>query len=486
MFVILLMLLPADSNYSNVPRGMPSAALLSAVTYTTADVVLYVDPTGSDSNACTASGTAACLTIQGALNKTAKMLRHRVTVNVAAGNYAGFLVSGFTFDASTQKTTAGLLINGTLGNVTPTTGSATGTATGGTAGSGITFGTLVQAGAGWTVDDFRGKLVNITAGTGSGAVRVITTNTADTLTIAGAWTAPTGTSVFAIIGPTSVITSTTAAIPQPVSGSMLAAAGFQITGNNGPQVGAIQIWNMGISLGSSAAFNITGPIGIILQQDLFTAGLGTVTANAVVTSTSTAYSAASIPLTVTNGGQLTVTQSLLVDSNGGGVSVTSGRLAVSSTQINVAGGAASPGGITGSAEGSVNITSVRCDCASAANSACLASSGGNGAATISPMRPSTMQFNTAVNVTNCTYGLAAGPNSSIVGNTGVLSGNALAYSVMSSWGGSIYLSASTATITSGTADMAIDNGANTGAFASLLASYDCLAGLGTTSRICRF
>lgn len=60
--------------------------------------------------------------------------------------------------------------------------------------------TLTDSGSGWTIDAYAGKNVEITAGTGKGQVRYIVSNTADTLTIAPAWTTnPSTDSVFKIV-----------------------------------------------------------------------------------------------------------------------------------------------------------------------------------------------------------------------------------------------------------------------------------------------
>lgn len=69
----------------------------------------------------------------------------------------------------------------------------TGTATSGGAS------TLTDTGATWTVNQFAGNVVQITAGTGVGQSRVVASNTATVLTTATAWaTAPDGTSVYDI------------------------------------------------------------------------------------------------------------------------------------------------------------------------------------------------------------------------------------------------------------------------------------------------
>lgn len=172
---------------------------------------LFVDSTGNDGNACTASGTDACLTIQGVLTKVPKQIRSGVLVTVGLGNFAGAFVDGFQFinDLNAPSTGAYLEFNGTLANYVPATGTATGTATGGTTGtsSPIVFGTLVDAAQTWTANDLRGRIVRITGGTGSGQDFIIRSNTGTTITIVGNWTAPTGTSTYVISDWGTTITS---------------------------------------------------------------------------------------------------------------------------------------------------------------------------------------------------------------------------------------------------------------------------------------
>lgn len=158
---------------------------------------------GSDSN----PGTQALpfLTIQKAIDVLPKRIKHAVQINVGAGTFAGAMLEGFVFETLGTDAT-GLYITGTLGTSTLASGLTTGTfasATAGTANT-TTWGTATATSAGWTVDDLRGRFVRIDSGTGAGQVRAIDSNTADTITVAGSWTAPTG-ATFTIVEPSTIL-----------------------------------------------------------------------------------------------------------------------------------------------------------------------------------------------------------------------------------------------------------------------------------------
>ncbi len=457
---------------------------------TTGDLVFYVDPTGNDANQCTSTGTDACLTFQGAINKAPKLLRNRVTVTGAAGNYAGFTLSGFTIDGSLQKTTAGILIDGALANVTPATGSATGTATAGTAGSNTTFGTLTDAAATWTVNDLRGRFITITGGTGSGQIKAIASNTATAITIAGTWTAPTGTSTYAIQYPSVIFTSSAALVPNPTTGTNIIAAALQIFDN---ELGTVFTSGFGIAVRNiafnNAATYVVAGIGSsvsFLQTGFGTAGCsGTIAQGAVVSVTaSTGTCVASTPFSVGSFGQLSLTTSA-VTSNQGVVSVSdTGAASISSSQF---GGMtlASQGSITGLRSAVIRLTSMRCDCASTSNSACLNFGGGTAPATGVSL-PGTATISSGLDVTNCNYGIAAQGGATILFTTpaSTFTGNALTYAVTSILGSKVILP-TTSAITGATAEMSLDNGAVTDSFSALAATYSCLTSLSTTSSICR-
>lgn len=485
MKTFILSLLISLSAFGQV---LVRGASLNGVTYSTANVALFVDPTGADTNACTASGSSACLTLQGAIKKIPKYLRHQATVSVAAGSYAGATISGFVMDQSLQNGLAGILIDGALANVTPTTGSATGTATAGSAGSGITFGTLTDSGATWTVNDSAlvGKFVVITGGTGSGQVKVIVSNTATALTIAGTWTAPTGTSTYALQSPSVNITSGAPAVVNPLATSV-PAAGVQVF-DNVANVGRIAFRNVSFSPGGAivgaSVFN-SGIVDFVQATFVTTNALGlniqpytaiNLTTCSVVSTSGTGIGLATSTVSFTN--------SLLQQTTGTSILNTGdGLVTLSGVQLK---GAV---GITSQTGSSASIGNVRCDCASQATSACLvsgptpsvalgAAGGGN--------RMNSTFLSQNVDVTNCTYAMFASGTSSInAAGAVVVSGNALTYSANALWGASISASTSVQTITAATADMAVDNGTATGTWASLAASFNCLISLSTTSRICR-
>lgn len=189
-----------------VTRG---GALKKRAYQTYATTTLYVDPTGNDANPCTASGTSACLTLAGALAKVARFIRHAVNINVAAGTYAEvFRLQGFTLGSGVGAAdAAALTISGAMANVTPTTGTATGTLTGRTAPAAGTKDIVADSTQTWTTNDFRGAFLQITGGTGSGQYRPIASNTATTISLAAPFTtAPVAGSTYAIVSPSVIFT----------------------------------------------------------------------------------------------------------------------------------------------------------------------------------------------------------------------------------------------------------------------------------------
>lgn len=200
---------------------------------TTEALTLRVESSGVDA---TADGSVAhpFLTIQAALDFAPKKLAHPVTIQVGAGTFAGAYVNGFTLAKPADPAVgASLQIIGTYAAATATTGSSSGTATSGTAGSGSTHGTLTQTGAGWTVDQFAGKLLHTISGTGSGQYFPIVTNSATVLTIAGTWTAPASGTTFEVLDWATVISPAISRPASPLGAALATNQAFLQAGNVG-------------------------------------------------------------------------------------------------------------------------------------------------------------------------------------------------------------------------------------------------------------
>ncbi len=231
---------------------------LNSLTYSLADITLYVNVDGgSDLFDCTDAG-APCITIQGALNKLPKSLKYRETVNIAPGSYTCFIVSGFSQDQSDQQSTGGLLLNGTMVTSTISTGSTSGLATGGTIGFQEVFGTLVKSGESWTTNDLRGRYINILSGTNVGQIGLISSNSNDTITIEGAWSfAPDNTTSFIIQDPGTLLTTPIKTIPTALISPVNVTSCLSILSNSFIN-GGINISNM------TVATNTTGvPVNIL-------------------------------------------------------------------------------------------------------------------------------------------------------------------------------------------------------------------------------
>ena len=158
-----------DSDGALVTSTSPYSG--SAVLTTTGALTFYVRSDGADTHACDVDSAAgACLTIQGTLAKVPRMILHAVTINVGAGNFAGFNLSGFIVPRMVGTFT----ISGTLGDPTLTGGTISGTATGGSVSQ------CADTGQHWVVDELRGRLVS-----SGGQYRVIRNNTGTAMNLIG-------------------------------------------------------------------------------------------------------------------------------------------------------------------------------------------------------------------------------------------------------------------------------------------------------------
>lgn len=296
---LLLLLAPgvalagAGSSEGSVDRAATRAA-----------TTLYVDSTGNDTNTCTATGVGACLTIQGAINKLPRRIRHPVTISVAAGNFKGANVIGFQYepeDSLTAVPGAGIQIVGTMGAVTPATGNATGTITSSaTTGSGGHV-VITDSGQSWTVNDLRGKFLKLTSGSGSGTSYPIEANTATTVTIPLSSASTTGAGVtYSLVTPTTVINT---AVQAPTVISSTSAGGssssFNFLGNPQSLYGSWLLKNLNIT-----AAGVVVSDGYLRVYEVSFTG---------ITTTTTVYM-----VNAGTDGQASVQRSTIVSSNASG------------------------------------------------------------------------------------------------------------------------------------------------------------------------
>jgi hypothetical protein len=214
MRALLFWLLPALALAQAIPPSAPAATAVKAADLrTSATLTLYVDPTGSDANACTATGAAACQTIAGALAKVPSELCDSVTINIASGNYTGFYIDRFRpCSLESGSRTGSLTLNGTLIPATLATGSGTFQFTSQTVGTslGNTWGLLNNTAATWTVNDLRGKVLEASA---LSVLRIIASNTTTALTVVGPSSASANTSTSWAIEDWGTVITTGATFP---------------------------------------------------------------------------------------------------------------------------------------------------------------------------------------------------------------------------------------------------------------------------------
>jgi len=174
---------------------------------TTAAITVYVRTDGNDNNTCTVDSAAgACLTIQAAIDKIPKAIKHAVAINLGAGNFAGFAIEHFSFIGKD----ATMVVTGTLGNPTPATGTVSGTASSGSTSQ------CVDAGQSWTENDFRGKLVKV-----GSQYRVVLNNDATTLNLVGELAATCSGQTYELFEQKTVVTSATPLATDYTTGIMI-------------------------------------------------------------------------------------------------------------------------------------------------------------------------------------------------------------------------------------------------------------------------
>lgn len=249
---------------------------------------VYVDPTGANTqDKGFGTGTDAYLTIGYAYNQIAPLYAGNVTINVAAGTYNELVQIGGRFPA-----TAGLSIN----FVGAYSVSSSGTVTSGVQGTGATRGTLTDTSKAWTVNEHVGSFVSVGA-----SVRVIVSNTADTLTINGTFAAvPSG--AYEIRAITANHSRTTGNALSFLSGTFAHTWQYMKISTSGASGGAI-IGNLGqftftnchlTSEGTNGVvFQGSGLVASFIQSQLSSAASGAsifnVTGNSIITSQGNLY-----------------------------------------------------------------------------------------------------------------------------------------------------------------------------------------------------
>lgn len=451
----------------------------------------FVSPSGSDNNDCTASGTSACLTIQGAVNKIPKLLRDLVTVNLAAGTYACFTVNGFICDQGVQQSNGGLLFDGLAAFATSTlaTGSASGTLTAGSAGAATTYGTATDGAATWTVNDLRGRFITILTGTGSGQTRVVSSNTGTVITVVGTWTAPANGSTYVIQDP-GVNINTACSVPNPLSAVTTNNAAVLIAGN------ACNDRSQSIVIRGVRTSNASG--GGVLFSDSSGGFLTLSQIRSVGTATESIQVGGPAATSAVSGvGRFDVTD-VEVDapSSAAGLRVLAGlstvsRLLVHDGQFGIVAtnlGRASVATLDTQTVSNPVIAQLGGTISSLSGAHIDCSNGGDIGLTVGQTAanntygPATSLTGTTILVSTCGTGLSVGGVGSS-GDVTTLIGAAGTTAIIAVNGGSVFFTAGVTTITGGTNAIDIDNGGVTAALADVTTG-SCIGTGPQNSRVC--
>ncbi len=268
---------------------------------------LFVDPTGSDTNACTSSGTGACLTFAGAKAKLPHFLRHNVTISIAVGAYAEPL-NVDEFDIARNIT---LAVTGTTTPFTVATGTNSGTLTSSTAGTATSPTTVTDSGQTWTVNNLRNAFVFFAS---TGQAWPIISNTATTLVIPN--TASVANIAYTIVTMGSVFTSTSSFAYSAITGAGTLA--FSLVKMSKTSA----LWGNATSGGiiptvtcTSCDIRMTGSSGVLAT---FTGGVVTLTRSQFISSATT-----NAALSVTTGATVSVTNCYVQSVGGSAVTASS-------------------------------------------------------------------------------------------------------------------------------------------------------------------
>jgi len=178
---------------------------------TTGDMTFYVRTDGDDAHDGL-SESSALATVEAALAKIPKVLKHAVIVSVGPGEFAGFGLAGF----QALHPNGCLLIQGSWAAATPTTGTASGTSTSGDALS------LTDSGQSWTTDDLKGKVLQV-----GSEYRYIRSNDATQVQVVGAFSASTSGKAYAVVEHGTILNSARSSVVY----AMIEAIGNLAAGN---------------------------------------------------------------------------------------------------------------------------------------------------------------------------------------------------------------------------------------------------------------
>ncbi len=221
---------PAEGSWwLHTPTGRRVLALYSGGAWQFLEsfgaTTVYVDTAaGSDApDQGGAAGAGAYATLQYAIDRLPGLNGGNVLINVASGIYRELVtIQGKAFSGPYTLTL--------LGSVsTDYTAAAPSAVANGVGNGSAGFGTIQKLGAGRTANQDQGKLLDITAGTGTGQRFVVHSNTTDTWTLTGRWSPlPDASSTFRVGAPTARITGANAgAETTPVRASVFRILGGQ-------------------------------------------------------------------------------------------------------------------------------------------------------------------------------------------------------------------------------------------------------------------
>lgn len=149
--------------------------------------------TGDDANDGLSSSTAKA-TLDGVVSLIPALLSHHCVINLSGT----FTLTSHVFINFTSKNNVNFIIDG---------GSGLTTVAGPFSATSSTTMSLTASGAAWGVDDYKGLFVKVTGGAEDGQLRLIHSNTADTLNVGYKYASSPGAIDFTIVKPSTIITA---------------------------------------------------------------------------------------------------------------------------------------------------------------------------------------------------------------------------------------------------------------------------------------